>query len=68
MDYLQYQSTRFGNDTQGRGFKPYYKWITFNIIRGLKDMIFFGLVLNLIINGLPSIYLEHHRQIRILMF
>ena len=37
------------------GFKPYYKWITFNTlsvyysIKNLKE------VLNLIINGLPSI-------------
>ena len=37
------------------GFKPYYKWITFNTrkIRILNRTLFF--VLNLIINGLPSI-------------
>ena len=37
-------------------FKPYYKWITFNTIIGVQDKnkIKFG-VLNLIINGLPSI-------------
>ena len=35
-------------------FKPYYKWITFNTIKvnGVKVNYF---VLNLIINGLPSI-------------
>ena len=36
-------------------FKPYYKWITFNInIVKIKRMHNFK-VLNLIINGLPSI-------------
>ena len=36
-------------------FKPYYKWITFNILwkSGLLGKIL--KVLNLIINGLPSI-------------
>ena len=38
------------------GFKPYYKWITFNtfeeLVEGDLDEHF---VLNLIINGLPSI-------------
>ena len=36
-------------------FKPYYKWITFNTkeMDNLKGLI--EMVLNLIINGLPSI-------------
>ena len=35
-------------------FKPYYKWITFNILK--ENMSEKGFeVLNLIINGLPSI-------------
>ena len=38
-------------------FKPYYKWITFNIPNGLVSQVIFGTVLNLIINGLPSISL-----------
>ena len=39
------------------GFKPYYKWITFNIIIRtiIGDVAY---VLNLIINGLPSISLS----------
>ena len=37
-------------------FKPYYKWITFNtdVSRELRE-VFKDEVLNLIINGLPSI-------------
>ena len=35
-------------------FKPYYKWITFNTVILLSTVPAF-LVLNLIINGLPSI-------------
>ena len=39
-------------------FKPYYKWITFNIEEALKNNDFKKAeVLNLIINGLPSISL-----------
>ena len=36
-------------------FKPYYKWITFNTIVGLLKDVSSASVLNLIINGLPSI-------------
>ena len=42
-----------------KSFKPYYKWITFNtkeipkILKTIKEE-----VLNLIINGLPSIQQE----------
>ena len=37
-------------------FKPYYKWITFNTINMANAMdAFAAAVLNLIINGLPSI-------------
>ena len=36
-------------------FKPYYKWITFNIICVQNNPHGFESVLNLIINGLPSI-------------
>ena len=57
MDYLQY-SYQFGSYATyiGRSFKPYYKWITFNT--NVKEIIKQGVetkVLNLIINGLPSI-------------
>ena len=36
------------------GFKPYYKWITFNTVIKVKNEKTVK-VLNLIINGLPSI-------------
>ena len=38
-----------------RGFKPYYKWNTFNTIRVLFPTLISSGVLNLIINGIPSI-------------
>ena len=57
MDYLQYQTVdmkiRFA---ESEGFKPYYKWITFNTKKNAaftKEILMY--VLNLIINGLPSI-------------
>ena len=39
------------------GFKPYYKWITFNTLEivGINGRKILCKVLNLIINGLPSI-------------
>ena len=38
------------------GFKPYYKWITFNTISVASNILAYkSTVLNLIINGLPSI-------------
>ena len=38
-------------------FKPYYKWITFNTEKVIVSiMIIRAVVLNLIINGLPSIH------------
>ena len=57
MDYLQYSFAYFCFifSNSGWSFKPYYKWITFNTIDhgALFDDEF--KVLNLIINGLPSI-------------
>ena len=38
-------------------FKPYYKWITFNMVNWYFESWKIGKVLNLIINGLPSILL-----------
>ena len=38
-------------------FKPYYKWITFNIEQEQASLKALEEVLNLIINGLPSIYI-----------
>ena len=43
-------------DIETNSFKPYYKWITFNT-NDFKKIIFRKYVLNLIINGLPSIHL-----------
>ena len=38
-------------------FKPYYKWITFNILANVVKFTWVSMaVLNLIINGLPSIF------------
>ena len=41
------------------GFKPYYKWITFNI-KFPPSNVSGTIVLNLIINGLPSIWLSRN--------
>ena len=56
MDYLQYQSPSELSREATFRFKPYYKWITFNI--GISQLVYFDYdkVLNLIINGLPSIF------------
>ena len=59
MDYLQYpyRNLRRYIVIYLCSFKPYYKWITFNTM----TTIYYGIislatmVLNLIINGLPSI-------------
>ena len=56
MDYLQYFFRRgIRQPLYFLSFKPCYKWITFNTIhpRMRKDLEI--LVLNLVINGLPSI-------------
>ena len=39
------------------GFKPCYKWITFNIMAKFGTIKTDEEVLNLVINGLPSIFL-----------
>ena len=54
MDYLQYASYNMTRESD-YSFKPYYKWITFNILIMAGSAIA-GWVLNLIINGLPSIF------------
>ena len=41
-------------DLMFNGFKPCYKWITFNTLKNLTAKTSL-LVLNLVINGLPSI-------------
>ena len=55
MDYLQY--TKDDGSVEKKNifsFKPYYKWITFNTMTCMVPTLP-ERVLNLIINGLPSI-------------
>ena len=57
MDYLQYYLLRVWKEAGNNCFKPCYKWITFNTyiieeVSGEWSRVF---VLNLVINGLPSI-------------
>ena len=54
MEYLQYLKNGYVFGDINIGFKPYYKWNTFNTIFLILKMMFLG-VLNLIINGIPSI-------------
>ena len=55
MDYLQYKLYKVQQIKDIRVcFKPYYKWITFNTGCIIMQM-YINSVLNLIINGLPSI-------------
>ena len=62
MDYLQYIRHYDGIVAASYGFKPYYKWITFNT--GINDERSYtqDRVLNLIINGLPSIHNLYDRM------
>ena len=55
MEYLQYQVILYTTLFISLSFKPYYKWNTFNT--GYQMIVKFdnGFVLNLIINGIPSI-------------
>ena len=58
MDYLQYFPCLDGTKRGIRemSFKPYYKWITFNTMDDMSiNYDIYNQVLNLIINGLPSI-------------
>ena len=41
MDYLQYY-TNIGKVAKSKSFKPYYKWITFNIMDALG--IYIGVI------------------------
>ena len=56
MDDLQYLSYPFSSTSPPIRFKPCYKWMTFNtqINNKLSEMELKG-VLNLVINGWPSI-------------
>ena len=54
MEYLQYYIRQWAARSFGCGFKPYYKWNTFNTAVKQDNRIAVD-VLNLIINGIPSI-------------
>ena len=51
------QETRY---SEAVSFKPYYKWITFNTLILQLAKVYIYKVLNLIINGLPSILLFNY--------
>ena len=58
MEYLQYSIVITDYDSNDWCFKPCYKWNTFNT---QDKVLFFGTlneVLNLVINGIPSILLN----------
>ena len=56
MDDLQYFKKNYLKRNLLKSFKPYYKWMTFNTARDTDDGILIpNTVLNLIINGWPSI-------------
>ena len=59
MEYLQYQILQSFR-LQYYSFKPYYKWNTFNTKNWLLVMLINVNVLNLIINGIPSIHCKHY--------
>ena len=61
MDYLQYLNRTCIKFFLFKSFKPYYKWITFNTyLENKLDKEFYKpIVLNLIINGLPSIHRKY---------
>ena len=58
MDYLQYKLCITGYRVPVVGFKPCYKWITFNTQKEKREKNVNATVLNLVINGLPSIQKE----------
>ena len=54
MEYLQYKIRCVVAKVDG-SFKPYYKWNTFNTSVIIAPNPYGNIVLNLIINGIPSI-------------
>ena len=59
MEYLQYSGTTIKTCYEARSFKPYYKWNTFNtdVLAYVNNTV--SKVLNLIINGIPSIHTRY---------
>ena len=56
MEYLQYNTMAIPAVNAFAGFKPCYKWNTFNTEqKPIALLILTNWVLNLVINGIPSI-------------
>ena len=55
MEYLQYPFIKSISIPDFESFKPYYKWNTFNTMTQYNITKLGNIVLNLIINGIPSI-------------
>ena len=55
MEYLQYYAYRHGLMFPYYSFKPCYKWNTFNTAESFSEDKIKEEVLNLVINGIPSI-------------
>ena len=53
--WITFNTKHVVTEVQPVGFKPYYKWITFNTLTKIPQGLN-SAVLNLIINGLPSIH------------
>ena len=60
MEYLQYNKSSCHGAKWVLSFKPYYKWNTFNTVTVLEMLKKKSKVLNLIINGIPSILLKYN--------
>ena len=55
MEYLQYMLEKDLKLTEQESFKPCYKWNTFNTLICMGFAVGDNGVLNLVINGIPSI-------------
>ena len=55
MEYLQYGLAGAVMIGCAISFKPCYKWNTFNTSETWKNKLWKGIVLNLVISGIPSI-------------
>ena len=64
MEYLQYENMK-SLGVIGGSFKPCYKWNTFNT-GGISQELIQGIdrVLNLVINGIPSIQEDIMKKIK----
>ena len=56
MEYLQYADKQEEELDSLLGFKPCYKWNTFNTLGLVAGVVVGGIVLNLVISGIPSIH------------